>query len=188
MIHKVDKKQAELEKIKISEEKKKILRQRALLLKREPEKEEEVGSVLNGIEFLLGEERYFVDSNFVVEVAHLKELTPLPGTPPYILGIFNIHGKILAVISLKKLLNLPENAITNHNRIIFIEYNGIELGILADEIMGTKTIRTNNFQLNVPGISEKQEGFLTGITKEGLILLNIEKLITDSRITINQKI
>jgi purine-binding chemotaxis protein CheW len=170
------------------EEKRKILKQRSMLLKIKPGTEEIVQDELSGIEFLLGDEHYFIDSTFVVEVAHLKELTPLPGTPSTILGIFNLRGKILAVISLKELLNLPEKAITNHNRIIVLKFQDIELGILADEIASTNSIIMNKLQLNIPGISKIQNDFLMGISPEGLIVLNTEKLLSDSRITINQKV
>jgi purine-binding chemotaxis protein CheW len=188
MITEIPNEKAELEKTMSSEEKKKILKQRAMLLKIKPNNEEEFRDELAGIEFLLGDEHYFIESTFVVEVAHLKELTPLPGTPSTILGIFNLRGKILAIISLKKLINLPEKTITNHNRIIILKYQDIELGILADEIAGTSSILKNKLQLNIPGISEKQNDFLMGISPEGLIVLNTEKLLFDSRITINQKV
>jgi purine-binding chemotaxis protein CheW len=185
---KIQNKKAELDYVMSSDEKKKILKQRAMLLKIKPNNEEDVCDELTGIEFLLGDEHYFIDSTYVVEVAHLKELTPLPGTPSTILGIFNMRGKILAVISLKKLLNLPEKAITNHNRIIVLKYRDIELGILADEIAGTNSVIMNRLQLNIPGISEIQNDFLMGISPKGLIVLNTEKLLFDSRITINQKV
>jgi purine-binding chemotaxis protein CheW len=188
MTTEIQNKEAGLDTVMSSEEKKRILKQRAMLLKIKPESEEEVRDELSGIEFLLDEEHYFIESTYVVEVAHLKELTPLPGTPSAILGIFNLRGKILAIISLKKLLNLPEKAITNHNRIIVLKYRDIELGILADEIEGTNSIIKNKLQLNIPGISEKQNDFLIGISPGGVIVLNGEKLLTDSRITMNQKI
>jgi len=188
MTTEIQHKQSEMGTVLSSEEKKRILKQRAMLLKVKPDSEDEIRDELVGIEFLLGDEHYFIESTFVVEVAHLKELTPLPGTPPAILGIFNLRGKILAIISLKKLLNLPEKAITNHNRIIILKYHDIELGILADEIEGTNSIIKNKLQLNIPGISEKQNDFLTGVSPEGVIVLNAEKLLMDSRITINQKI
>lgn len=188
MITEIQNNKAELDTVMSSEEKKRILKKRAMLLKIKPDDKEEDRDELSGVEFLLGDEHYFIESTYVVEVAFLRELTPLPGTPSAILGIFNLRGKMLAIISLKKLLNLPEKAITNHNRIIVLKYRDVELGILADEIKGTNTILKNRLQLNIPGISEKQDDFLTGISPGGVIVLNSEKLLLDSRITINQKV
>lgn len=166
------------------EEKKKILKYRANQLKIAPVIREE-GRWLYGIEFLLGEERYFIESKNVVEVAHLKELTTLPGTPAFILGVFNLRGKILAVISIKKFFNLSENAITNHNRVIIVKHQEIELGILTDEIVGTNKINTAKIQSNIAGIAEGQNDFLSGVTNEGIMVIDIEQFLLDSRITIN---
>ena len=62
------------------DERKRILRARAELLARQPG-EEQVGETLEVVEFMLADERYGIESNFVREVYPLKDYTPLPCTP-----------------------------------------------------------------------------------------------------------
>jgi purine-binding chemotaxis protein CheW len=64
------------------EERQKILRARAQTLAREPEREEATQGGLEVVEFLLAYETYGVESSYIREVYPLKELTPLPCTPP----------------------------------------------------------------------------------------------------------
>ncbi len=166
----------------------KILKQRADLLKVSIKKEEITGDQLEVLEFMLTSERYIIDSNFVTEVIPLKELTPLPCTPEFILGIINVSGRILAVINIKEFLNLPEKGITDLNRVILLKYQDIELGILVDEIIGNTHIYPDKLQATISTLKGIQNDYLEGITEDRLILLNMKKFLTDETIIINEEV
>jgi purine-binding chemotaxis protein CheW len=168
--------------------KRKVLKQRADLLKISVKKEEFTRNQLKVLEFKLASERYIIDSNFVTEVIPLKELTPLPCTPEFILGIINVSGRILAVINIKKFLNLPEKGTTNLNRIILLKYQDIELGIFVDEIIGSTHIYPDKLQASITTFKGTQNEYLAGITEDRLILLNIKKILTSEMIIINDEV
>jgi len=165
-----------------------ILKERAELLKLNVKKEEFIGDKLEMLEFILTNERYIIDSTFVTEVIPLKDLTPLPCTPEFILGIINISSRILAVIDIKKFLNLPRKTTTNLNRVILLKYQDIELGILVDEIIGTTITYTNKLQTPIYKLKGIKNDYIEGITKKRLILLNIKKFLIDDVIIINSKV
>ena len=169
-------------------QKKKILKERADLLKMEVEKEEIPGEQLEVVEFLLADERYAIDANYVCEVIPLKELTQLPCTPDFILGIINVRGKILAVIDIKKFFNLPEKGITELNRVIVVKHQDIELGILADEIIGSTHIIPDKLQTSIPTITGIQNDYLMGVTRDRLIILNIKEFLLNEKIIINEEV
>lgn len=187
-VKEIIKKQENEVTLEVTKRKRTILKQRADLLKIKVEKEEITGNQLEVLEFLLSSEKYFIDSNFITEVIPLKELTPLPCTPEFLLGIINVSGKILAVLNIKKFLNLHEQGITNLNRVILLRFQDIELGILADEIIGSSYIFMNRMQLNIPTIKGIQNQYISGITKDRKILLNIKKIITSETIIINDEV
>ena len=87
---------------------KRILRERALALAAEPGETQTLADSIEVVEFLLAHERYAVESSYVREVYPLENLTPLPCTPGFVLGIVNLRGEILSVIDLKKFFDLPE--------------------------------------------------------------------------------
>lgn len=169
-------------------QKKKILKERADLLKTEVEKEEITGEQLEVVEFLLANERYAIDANYVCEVIPLKELTQLPCTPDFILGIINVRGKIIAVIDIKKFFNLPEKAITELNRVIIVKYEDIELGILTDEIIGSTHIFPDKLQSSIPVIADIHNDYLMGVTRDRLMILNIKEFLLSEKIIINEEV
>jgi purine-binding chemotaxis protein CheW len=169
-------------------QKKKILKERADLLKIQIKKEDIFGEIIEGLEFILADERYAIDSTYVSEVIPLKDLTSLPCTPDFILGIINVRGKILSVVDLKKFFNLPEKGITNLNRVIIVKHDGIELGILADEIAGSMQIYFDKLQSKISTITEVKDDFIIGITEDRLIVLDIKEFLLNEKLIINEEV
>lgn len=170
------------------EKKKQILQERAERLKIQTEKEKEDDAKVAGVEFTLSDEHYIINNNFVVEIIPLKEFTPLPCTRPFITGIINIRGRIISLIDIKYFLNLPGKNITNLNKVIVVSQNEIEVGILADEVIGQKQITVEKLQKSIPGSDDNNRNFIRGITENQLIYLNMEKLLSNDEIIINDEI
>ncbi|MBT3386052.1 MAG: purine-binding chemotaxis protein CheW [Prolixibacteraceae bacterium] len=167
---------------------KSILKERANLLKIQIEKDDISSGLLDCIEFILEGERYAMESVFVSEVIPLMEITPLPCTPGFILGIVNVRGKIISIIDMKKFFGLPEKGITNLNRVVIIKYNGVELGILADEIVGNTKIQLNKLQSKIKTITDIHNGFILGVTKERLIVLDIKEFLLNKKLIIDDEV
>src|SRR5690349_9409921 len=74
-----------------------VLRERAKALARTPEHNHVAGNTVEIVEFLLANEHYAVESLYVQEVCPLKNLRPLPGAPPFVLGLINVRAQILSV-------------------------------------------------------------------------------------------
>jgi purine-binding chemotaxis protein CheW len=165
-----------------------LLKIRAVALAAEPELKTETLVKTEIIRFLLSEEYYGIDSAFVREVYPLKDFTPLPGVPSFILGIVNVRGKIISVIDLKKFFNLPEKGIGELNKVIILHNELMEFGVLADEVIGKEELDLEEL-LPVPstitGIGIK---YLKGVTKERLIILSAENLLADKDIVVNEKV
>lgn len=170
------------------EEKKQILQARAKVLAQEPVREEAAQEALEVVEFLLAYERYGIESSYVREVYPLKELTPLPGTPPFVLGVINVRGQLLAVIDLKKFFDLPERGLTDLNRVILIHNGYMEFGILADAILGVRSIPFTDLQPSLPTLTGIREEYLRGITGERVVILDAEKLLSDEKIVVHEEI
>ena len=164
------------------------LKMRAFVMAKEPKVQRDASLLLEVIEFTLASEKYCVPSRYVREVYPLKEFTPLPGVPSYILGIVNIRGQILPLVDLKKFFNFPLKGIGELNKVIVIQDDRMEFGILADEVIGTNAIYKDDI-LPVPhtvsGIGEK---YLEGVTKEQLIILDFEALLSDKNIFVNDQV
>jgi purine-binding chemotaxis protein CheW len=168
------------------EERRTILRARARFLAQARKADKELPqSTLEVVEFLLASEHYGIELTYIREIHALSEFTPLPGTPAFVLGLTNVRGQILSVIDIKKLFNLPEKGLTDLNKVIVVRTHQMELGILADAVLGVRTIAPNEFKTSLPTLTGIRAEYLKGITKDPLVVLDVEKILSDEKIVVN---
>jgi purine-binding chemotaxis protein CheW len=139
------------------------------------------------IEFQLASETYGVELRYAGKVSLLKELTPVPCTPAFVLGIINLHGRVLSVVDLKRFFDLPNHALTDLNRVIVVHNETMELGILADAIHGVRRIALHDLQPSLPTLTGIRAEYLRGITGDRLIVLDAGKLLSDPRIVVQEE-
>lgn len=137
----------------------------------------------------MAHENYAVESGYVQEVCPLKEFTPLPGTPQFILGLINFRGLILTVIDLKVFFNLSQGrTVTNLNKVIIVQTSNLRVGILTDAIQGIRDVDYDELQPPLPSMTGFRREYIKGVTGDRLIVLDIEKLLSDQRIIINEEV
>ena len=170
------------------EKKKTVLRSRAKKLSQEIESKGTGEEYFEVLEFLLAQETYAIETNFVREVYPMTELTPLPCTPVFVFGLINVRGQILTVIDMKKLFDLPEKGITNLNKVIVVRKDATELGILADEIIGIRNIPVSDLQPPLSTMTGIHAEYLKGVTGERLIVLDMERFLTDGKLIVQEEI
>ena len=165
-----------------------LLKMRAVAMAIEPEQKRDTSTITEIVEFTIAAESYGIESSFVREVYPLKDFTPLPGVPSFILGIVNIRGQILPVIDLKKFFNLPFKGLGELNKMIILHNDLMEFGVLADEVIGTKKIFVDEI-LPVPSaIAGIGERYLKGVTKDRLIIFSAEVLLSDKGIVVDEQV
>lgn len=162
------------------------LKNRATALAREPVREEDNRERLDIMPFKLASECYAVEMRYIREIWPLTSILPIPHTPSFVLGVTNVHGEICSVIDLRQFFSLPAAGITNLNKLIILEENGMVFGVLADDVMGSTSIAKDELSSveNWPGIDRT---YITGITEDRLIVLNGTKILTDKRLIVNEE-
>lgn len=161
------------------EEKNRILTERAKKLAKAPSKRMAEEKKIEIIEFSLAYETYAFESSFVREVMLLKDITNLPGTPEYVLGITNIRGEIVPVIDIKKFFNLPEKGLTDLNKLIILQTHDVIYGVLADSITGTRLVSTSEITSSLPTLIGIRANYLLGVTKGQIVILDAQKILSD---------
>jgi len=168
------------------EERRTILRARARLLAQQLIGNEDLTqSPLEVVEFLLASEHYGIELRYIREIHVLSEFTPLPGAPAFVLGLTNVRGQILSVIDIKKFFDLPEKGLTDLNKVIVVRTHHMELGILADAVLGVRAIAAHDFQTSLPTLTGVRAEYLKGITKDPLVVLDMDKILSDEKIVVN---
>ncbi|WP_029521055.1 chemotaxis protein CheW [Persephonella sp. IF05-L8] len=135
------------------------------------------------ITFRLGDELVGVNIKDVIKITKDIEITPVPKTKPYILGVMNLRGNIIPVVSLKKKFNLQGEEVEKPT-IVVVETELGHIGITVDKVEGAININPKDIQpppMNSIGIDpEFIEGVVMIDTEDGhkelLTLLNIKKI------------
>lgn len=164
-----------------------ILRQRAQALARTPTPPAS-DTMLELLQFGLASERYAVECRFVQEVHPLRDLTPLPCTPPFIAGIVNVRGRVLPVIDLKKFFGLPERGLTDLHRTIVVRGHDLEVGLLADVIIGISSVPAESLQPSLPTLTGIRAEYLKGVTAQSLVVLSVERILLDPKIIVHEEV
>lgn len=170
------------------QEKPQIFKARARALAIELRKPAEPENYLEVLEFSLAYEKYALETSFVREVCPLKEFTPLPCTPPFVLGIINVRGQILAVIDLKRFFNLPEKGLSDLNKVIILRRGRLEVGLLADAVTGVRPVPLPELQTSLPTLEGLSPDYLKGITSDALIILDAEKILADPKLIVHEEV
>lgn len=139
------------------------------------------------IEFVLGRERYAVEASCVREVAVLPELTRLPCVPPHVLGVINLRGEVLAVVDIKRFFGLPQEGISNLNRVLVLRCPGMVFGVLADEVLGVRQLAVRALQPVQDVLAGVPASYLKGVTAERLIVVDGLALLRDPALIVNQE-
>lgn len=138
--------------------------------------------------FSLPGERYGIETAHVRGVISLRDLTPVPCTPPVILGVVNHRGRILPVLDLRGLFKLPGQGITEGGRVVAVEAGGMTFGIFADAVAGTIRVAAHEIALPPVSLSAGRQAFIRGITGEMVAVLDLEALARDPRIVVNEEV
>jgi purine-binding chemotaxis protein CheW len=144
------------------------------------------GPCLEVLEFALGYERYAIATAWVREVHALRELTPLPGTPPFVLGIIHLRGQVLSVLDIKKFFDMPDRGISDLSKVIVLADATMEFGILADRVDGVRTLPLADLQPPPATLTDRRAEYLLGVTRDRDVVLDGRKLLNDPNIVVGE--
>jgi purine-binding chemotaxis protein CheW len=143
-------------------------------------------AVLEVVTFALGGEQYALETRYVREVVRLTDCTPLPGAPPFLLGVLNLRGDILAVLDLRSFFGVAGQAPTERSRVLVLGGERVEFGLLADAAHEVRALRADAV-LEPPGsVAGAGREYVRGVTSEALIVLDGAVLLQDRRLFIDQ--
>jgi len=160
-----------------------ILEERArVLMAQESADETELGEEI--LTFRLGEGDYSVPAQYVREVQPLGDVTPLPFTPAFLVGLVNVRGRLLAALDIRPLLDIPEAPPQAQAFLLVLTANGMDVGLLADAVI---EVRRSDAQL-APMLSTatgRGVAWVHGVDRRLSLLLDPPALLADPRLTIN---
>lgn len=171
------------ERVVSAEKTKTILDERARALAKSTQVQ--TGATLPLVVFSLATEAYGIATGYVREVQPLHDLTPVPCTPSFVAGVINVRGSIYSVVDIRSFVGAPEQGIGAATTVILVDAAGLQVGILADEVSGATNVAVNDIK---PPPAALKDGYIQGVTKDMLILLDLEALLRDARIIVREEV
>lgn len=146
--------------------------------------EARTAEMLEAVSFAVGNGAFAVEKRWVREVVALSEITTVPCTPVFVLGIVNLRGEMVSVIDLKRIFDLPgrEKAPA---LLIVLESAEMCFALAADEITGVVAIEKGELK-RLPTLTGARDEYLKGVTQGSLVLLDGERLLSDRSLTVFQ--
>lgn len=122
------------------------------------------------------EGRFFAfDVLAVADIIEIPEITIIPKTPDYILGVINHRGKAVPVMDFRIRLKLPKGYYNDKSCIIILEVNSHQFGVLVDGVSDVEKCTPEQIALSPVG-SSTICCFIT-TAKKRISMLDPEKLI-----------
>ncbi|MDR2530478.1 MAG: chemotaxis protein CheW [Oscillospiraceae bacterium] len=96
--------------------------------------------------FRVSDGDFGIEINYVTEIMKMQDITPVPNTNGYVKGIINMRGTLVPVIDMRT--RFGQGAINYSERtcIIVLSMDGVEIGLIVDEIQEVMEIENSVVQ------------------------------------------
>lgn len=127
--------------------------------------------------FKLGDEEFGVDINSVREIIRYPQITRVPNSPRYVLGVINLRGQITTMISLRERFNMEKMEETDDTRALIVEMEDEMIGILVDSVSEVIKVDSESVQSPKENNTMVYKDYIYGLAKVGerlIILLDLK--------------
>ena len=119
--------------------------------------------------------------DFIVEIIQAGNITDVPSTPDYILGLINLRGDIESVFDIKWIFALGENEITKSSSIVIAQVEDLRSGILVDSVEDVFDLAKSKIHLPLPTMDKNKMEYISGETDyqgKNVVILDLTKVFT----------
>ena len=110
-----------------------------------------------GVGFGLGGRRLVSGFDEVVEIMRMPQITHVPGTQPWMLGVANVRGTLLPVVDLKQFLEGERTVMHEGQRVLVVRQSGGNVAVLIDQLYGQRSF--NDSQKTRTAEDESRYGY-----------------------------
>lgn len=139
---------------------------------------EEVIDEVQYIVVKLGDEKYGIDISNVDNIVRMQRITRVPKSQPYYVGVINLRGEVVPIMSLRKRFDLEDDVYESATRIIIIRMEDQSMiGFIVDEVQEVVNLDPRTVEKPAFKLDEEKASFLTGIGKQGEELISLLDIV-----------
>lgn len=128
----------------------------------------------------LGTEEFAIPLLSVREVLGMPEVTSIPQTPNYFVGIMNLRGKVISVIDLRVKLGIKPVS-SEETAVIILDLDESRFGIVVDQVNSVQEISQEELDSKPSLENSKANEFISGVFKRDknlILVLDITKTLS----------
>jgi len=133
----------------------------------------------------LGGEQYGINIGYIDNIVRMQRITRVPKSQKFYVGVINLRGEVVPIMSLRKRFDLEDDEFTNASRIIIIKPEDQSMiGFIVDEVKEVVNIDPSTIETPTFKLDEKNATYLAGIGKHNdtlISLLDIEAVISEKK-------
>ncbi len=121
----------------------------------------------------LGREYYGINLFDIISIIRYTNVTRVPLTSDIFLGIINVRGLIIPVVSLRRFLGFPDVPADDESRIVIVhDEDNQEIAFLADRVNDVIAVESDKYSDEVSDSIENRK-FIKGILRTDDSLISI---------------
>ena len=132
---------------------------------------------------IIGNETYGVDIKYIDNIVKMQRITRVPKAQPYFVGVINIRGEIIPVMSLRIRFGKEPDEYNKNTRILIIKpEQQAAVGFIVDEVKEVINLADEDIDRSNNANGTEANTYIFGVGKHdnGLIsLMNIQAVIQD---------
>ncbi len=121
----------------------------------------EAPGLWRGIGFRIGTNFLVSGIGEVNEILTMPAMTVIPGTKPWMLGVANIRGNLIAIVDLRNFLEGARTPVVDKSRVLVARQPGGAVGVLVDEVLGQRNFTDENIPVDNPTLDERYARFVS---------------------------
>lgn len=122
----------------------------------------------------IGNEHYGLDIAYVDNIIRMCKITRVPKAPFHYVGIINLRGEVVPLMSLRRKMKLDDDEFTDMSRIIILKTEEMGLvGVIVDEVKEVIALSEDEIDRNAQTSQTEKENYINGIGKNGEELISI---------------
>jgi purine-binding chemotaxis protein CheW len=116
-------------------------------------------------------QRYALPLDSVIRVLRAVAVTPVPELPPFVLGLINLAGRLVTVVSLRCCLGGPGRGVRPEDQLVVVKTPRLTLAVVVDEVQELTTLDESQTVAVGPALREE------GCRAHGLVKLHGEIIL-----------
>lgn len=136
--------------------------------------------------FALGEFTCALPTTSVQGVERVPEITPVPNTAQWVIGVAQVWGAIFSAVDLAAFVGLPPLPRSSHNRLVVVSSPAMSVGFLVEAVVEMRALGENlASRLDPRGVPDELRPFAVGALADAggvLIVLDPERLLASQKL------